>query len=87
MVVILLILSLGHSYWQAIEFIISSWYTYAVLISLTFALYFHLCNGIRHLLWDTGRYLEKESLKRTSLMVLLSSIFLTIVTWLIRFYV
>jgi succinate dehydrogenase / fumarate reductase, cytochrome b subunit len=29
-----------------------------LLIGWTFSLFFHLCNGIRHLMWDTGHGLD-----------------------------
>jgi succinate dehydrogenase / fumarate reductase cytochrome b subunit len=29
-----------------------------------FALFFHLCHGIRHLIWDTGHGLERSTLDR-----------------------
>ncbi|MDD5036096.1 MAG: succinate dehydrogenase, cytochrome b556 subunit [Methylococcaceae bacterium] len=29
-----------------------------------FALFFHLCHGVRHLLWDTGHGFERETLGR-----------------------
>ena len=30
-----------------------------LLIGWSFAFFFHLCNGVRHLVWDTGRGFEK----------------------------
>lgn len=29
-----------------------------ILFLWSAALYFHMCNGVRHMLWDTGRYLS-----------------------------
>lgn len=48
-----------------------------------FALYFHLCHGIRHLVWDTGHGFSREKLTRHSWMELCSSIVLTGLTVLL----
>ena len=85
MVLVLLSLSLGPDYWQILSPLLSSYIGYIILFSLTFSLYFHLCNGLRHLFWDKGLYLEKSSLNKTGILVLISSISLTALTWSIRF--
>jgi len=53
-----------------------------VLIGFTFALFFHLCNGIRHLFWDTGRGFEMAQLRASGWAVVLVSLGLTASTWL-----
>ena len=62
---------------------LSSWYGYAVLIGFTFALFFHACNGVRHLFWDIGWGFELETADRTAKMVIGGAAALTLVTWLI----
>ncbi len=52
-----------------------------VLIVWTFALAFHLCTGIRHLVWDTGVGLEMAAVQRSNWLVLLGSIGLTAAVW------
>ena len=34
--------------------LLGSWLGMAVLLGFSFALFFHLCNGVRHLVWDAG---------------------------------
>lgn len=53
-----------------------------LLVAVTYAFCYHLCNGIRHLLWDTGRNFEIEQIYRTGWMVLAASLLLTAVLWL-----
>ena len=48
-----------------------------VLIGSVFCLSFHLLNGIRHLVWDSGRALEITSAYRFGWLVLIGSILLT----------
>lgn len=47
------------------------------------AVYFHLCNGIRHLLWDVGKGFEIKAAEKSAKIVFAASIGLTIITWLI----
>ena len=54
-----------------------------LLIGFTFALFFHLCNGVRHLFWDAGRGFEMAQLRVSGWAVVLVSLGLTAVTWLI----
>ena len=50
---------------------------------LLFCLYLHLCNGVRHLLWDLGRGLDPVQAQRSSWLILAATIALTAVTlWL-----
>ncbi len=56
-----------------------------VLFGWTFALFFHLSNGIRHLVWDAGYCFEKADVEKTSYIVLGLSAFLTIVVWIVAF--
>lgn len=49
----------------------------------TWALFYHLANGIRHLFWDAGYGFELETTTRSGWAVVWSSILLTILCWLI----
>ncbi|MCP5092117.1 MAG: succinate dehydrogenase, cytochrome b556 subunit [Gammaproteobacteria bacterium] len=52
-----------------------------LLIGWSFAFFYHLSNGARHLLWDTGRGLEKEQADRSAWLVLITATALTAVFW------
>ncbi len=45
------------------------------------SLFYHLCNGIRHLFWDTGRLFEIKNAYRAGYAVLLATAILTAGTW------
>jgi succinate dehydrogenase / fumarate reductase cytochrome b subunit len=51
------------------------------LIAWSLAFFYHLSNGIRHLVWDTGRGFEKVDANRSSWLVLLATIALTALFW------
>ena len=44
------------------------------LIGWSFAFFYHLSNGIRHLVWDTGRGLEKDQATASAWFVIVLSL-------------
>ena len=54
-----------------------------VLFGFSFAFFFHLSNGIRHLIWDTGRLFEKRQVDMSAWIVLLASVSMTLFYWLV----
>ncbi len=44
-----------------------------------YALFFHLCHGIRHLIWDIGKGFEKELMDRNAMIELALSLVLTLI--------
>ena len=50
------------------------------LLGLSFCLYYHLLNGIRHLFWDAGMGLEIKSMNMSGVFVVALSFFCTGVT-------
>jgi succinate dehydrogenase / fumarate reductase cytochrome b subunit len=49
-----------------------------VLIGFTFAFFYHLCNGVRHLAWDLGYGFEKSTARRSGAAVVVASLLLTV---------
>ena len=60
---------------------ITAWYGKVVIFGFVFALYYHLCNGIRHLCWDMGWGLELGTAYRSGYAVVLVTLALTIMTF------
>lgn len=73
----------GQSEYDFVMGLATSLLGQVILFLWSAALYFHMCNGIRHMFWDTGRYLEKDKAMRTNYVVLASAFLLTIGTWII----
>jgi succinate dehydrogenase / fumarate reductase cytochrome b subunit len=48
-------------------------------VALIIAFSFHLIAGIRHLIWDTGRGLEREQARRSAWLVAVASVVLMLV--------
>ena len=53
-----------------------------VLVGLSFALAFHLCTGVRHLIWDTASGLDMAMVRVSNWLVLIGSVGLTVALWL-----
>lgn len=68
----------AYAQWQTMA---SSLPGQVVLFALAAALVYHLLNGIRHLLWDTGRALDIPSVYRTGYAVWVLTIVLTAGIW------
>jgi len=49
----------------------------AALLGILFCLSYHFFNGIRHMVWDTGRGLELKSVYAGGLVVVAAAILLT----------
>jgi succinate dehydrogenase / fumarate reductase, cytochrome b subunit len=56
-----------------------SWFGILLLIGWTFSLFFHLCNGIRHLMWDTGHGLDLPTTYISGWAVIGCGVLLTVV--------
>jgi succinate dehydrogenase / fumarate reductase cytochrome b subunit len=52
------------------------------LIALSFAFFYHLANGVRHLVWDLGYGFEIRQANISSWVVILSTLALTLLYWL-----
>lgn len=53
-----------------------------MLFGWSFAFYFHLCNGIRHLFWDIGKGFTIPVAYRSGHAVIIATIVLTGLTWI-----
>ena len=56
-----------------------------LLVALTWALFYHLCNGVRHLAWDAGFGFELRTMIRSGCMVVASSVALTIISFILAY--
>ena len=54
------------------------------LIGISLAFFYHLSNGIRHLVWDSGRGFKKSTADASAWLVLSLSVILTSLFWWAR---
>lgn len=79
----LLAAATGPGYFALVDGLITSWLGHLVLLGLTWALCFHLLNGIRHLVWDTGRGFDLDMVDKSGMAVVIGSAVLTVLLWLL----
>lgn len=80
---VLIALAEGPEAYAQIQPLLQSWIGQLFLLGIVFSLYFHFCNGIRHLFWDVGMGFELETVDKTAILVVVVSIILTLATWLV----
>ncbi|SUZ30696.1 Succinate dehydrogenase cytochrome b556 subunit [Roseibaca ekhonensis] len=67
-------------YFEFVDGLLTSILGHIVLIGSLAALWFHMLNSIRHLIWDTGRMMQVETVEKTSYIVFGGTVVVTIVT-------
>lgn len=50
-------------------------------LGVTFCLYYHLCNGIRHLFWDIGKGFELQTARMNGFLVITAAVILTAISF------
>ena len=53
----------------------------ALLLLLTFSIFYHLGNGIRHLFWDAGLGFELRTAHASGVAVIVAAVVLTLAAW------
>lgn len=74
-------ISQGRNSYDAMQAISHFWLVKAIYWGFIYALFFHLCHGIRHLYWDMGEGFEQDKLFQYALIELVWALALTIGTW------
>lgn len=70
-------------YFEFVDGMLTSILGLLVLIGSLAALWYHMLNSIRHLIWDTGRMMDVETVEKTSYMVFAGTVVLTLLTIII----
>jgi succinate dehydrogenase / fumarate reductase cytochrome b subunit len=78
----LMALASGPEYFALVQALLASSIGRLMLLGWTWAMFYHLCNGIRHLCWDAGWGFELDTARNTGLLVLAGSILLTVGSWM-----
>jgi succinate dehydrogenase / fumarate reductase cytochrome b subunit len=76
----LLALADGPELFARLQAHLTSWYGQFLVYAFVFSLYFHLCNGIRHLFWDVGLGLDIDVAYKTGYTVVAASVIFTLLT-------
>lgn len=71
-------IAVGDSLYQDMQSFMGFWVCRAAYWGFIYALFFHLCHGIRHLIWDIGKSFDKATLTGYAVIELLASAALTL---------
>jgi succinate dehydrogenase / fumarate reductase cytochrome b subunit len=69
----------GNESYLALQSLLNNTLVSIAVWFFMYALFFHLCHGIRHLIWDVGRSFDKESMDRNAVIELVVSLVLTLI--------
>lgn len=75
--------ALGSEAYARAQSVLSSMLGLLFMFLWTWSLFYHLCNGIRHLFWDAGYGFELDVVYKSGTAVVIASFVLTLLCWLI----
>lgn len=81
----LLALANGAESFDTIQMVIGSWIGRLCLLGWTWALFYHFCNGIRHLFWDIGMGFELDTARNSGYTVVVASVVFTGLAWVVGY--
>lgn len=73
-------LAYGEHVWTCCMTLYTSFVGKILFSAILFSFFFHLCNGIRHLFWDSGVGYDMPTATKTGWLVVISSIALSALT-------
>jgi len=71
----------GAERYAAITAILANPLVLVVLVAWTLAMFYHLLNGIRHLMWDAGMLLELGPARASGWIVVALAFVMTAIVW------
>lgn len=71
----------GPNAFAAAQVVIGSIIGQVLLFGWTVALFYHLCNGIRHLFWDAGHGFELRAAYASGWVVVAATALLSVIAW------
>ena len=63
----------------------ASWFGQLLLLGFTFAFFYHMSNGIRHLFWDMGKGFALETVNKTGWLAVIAAVVLTALAWVMGY--
>ena len=77
----------SETHFAFVDWLVGSWFGLLVLFGYSWALFHHMLGGVRHLIWDTGAGLQKETASKLGWATVAGSVLLTAAVWLFYFLV
>ena len=77
--------SRGPEHFAVVSWFLGSIIGRLVLFGFTWAVFHHLCSGVRHLFWDAGKGFDLKTVTLSSYLVIAGGVVLTLVTWILAY--
>lgn len=84
-VISLIMINCGQASYTTMQNTIALIPAQIVIWGMIYSLFFHLCHGVRHLIWDAGKGFELEDMNKYAVIELLSSVVLTSAAFFLSF--
>ena len=81
----LIALATGPEAFETAQALVGSFIGRLALFGWTFAMFYHLANGIRHLAWDSGHGFDLDTAAMTGHAVPIAAAVLTILAWVVGY--
>lgn len=75
----------GPDYYALVQACLGSILGRLVLLGFSWALFYHLLNGIRHLFWDAGHGYSIPVANKSGWAVIIGSVVLTVLVWILAY--
>lgn len=75
----------GPEAYEGMMAFLGSFFGRFLLFCWTLSVFYHLCNGIRHLLWDVGYGLDLRDAYKSGYAVMIGAVVLTLATWVLGY--
>ncbi|MBN2753095.1 MAG: succinate dehydrogenase, cytochrome b556 subunit [Rhodospirillaceae bacterium] len=73
----------GPKAYDAAMNFLGSWFGYLLIFGWSFALFYHMCNGVRHMTWDTSRMIDLKSIYQSGYVMVGCAFGLTLIAWVV----
>ena len=77
-VVIMSAIAGGQQSYDTMQALTAFWPIKLIYWGFSYALVFHLCHGVRHLIWDAGKGFDRDTMDRYALIEICTSLVITI---------
>ena len=74
---------IGENLFEYFSILLKTFFGKFILIGFTWSMSYHLLSGIRHFFWDLGYGYEIKTANISGIVVIVSSLFMTVLLWLI----
>ena len=75
----------GPDAFSTAQAVLGSWFGKLVLWGMTFSLFYHLGNGIRHLAWDVGWGYELDKMRMSGWLTVIFAVAMTVLALVVAY--